>query len=97
VTTMNQGTRQPQSWTARSLLIAIGLALAGMMMAIQLMTWKLWPDVEWSFLVVPAVVASVFLALRHPGTGLLTALVFFPLLLFLMFYAAACLPLAPTG
>ncbi len=89
----------PQSgrWTIQSLLIAIGFALAGMMVTMQLMAWRLWPDIEWSFLVVPAIIASVFLALRHPGNGILTAFVFFPLLLFLMFYSAACLPLAPIG
>lgn len=85
------------NWTVRSLATAVGFALAGMMVAMQLMTWHLWPDVPWSFLVVPAVAASVFLALRHPGTGWLTTFVFLPLVLFLMFYAAACIPLAPPG
>jgi hypothetical protein len=75
---------------------ATGFALAGMMVALQMTAWHVWPDIAWSFLVAPAIMASVVLALRHPGTGLLTAFVFFPLLLFLMFYAAACLPLAPT-
>lgn len=86
-----------RDWTLRSIAIAVGMALAGMMAALQLTEWRLWPDVPWSFLVVPAVGASVFLALRHPGTGVLTVFVFFPLLLFLMFYAAACIPLAPAG
>ena len=86
-----------KDWTLRSIAIAVGFALAGMMVAMQLMTWSLWPDIPWSFLVVPAVVASVFLALRHPGSGVLTMFVFFPLVLFLMFYAAACLPLGPSS
>ena len=95
MTTMTQGTTQAKGWTAHSLLVALGIGLAGMMMAMQLALWNLWPDIEWSVLVVPAILASVFLALRHPGTGLLTTFVFFPLLLFVMFYSAACLPLAP--
>ena len=86
---------QPRGWTLRSIVIAIGFSLAGMMVAMQLMEWRLWPDIEWSFLVVPAIISSLFLAMRHPGTGLLTMFVFFPVLLFVMFYAAACLPLGP--
>ena len=92
---MPSSNQASKSWTLRSIGVAVGFAMAGMMVAMQLMAWGLWPGVEWSFLVVPAVVASVLLALRHPGTGLLTAFVFFPVLLFLMFHTAACLPLAP--
>jgi hypothetical protein len=66
-----------------------------MMIVMQLMVWGVWPSNDWSFLIAPAVGASIFLAIRHPRTGLLTAFVFFPLLVFLMFYSAACLPLAP--
>jgi len=82
-----------RGWTLQSVVIATAMAMAGMFVALKLMAWRLWPDVQWSFLVVPAIVASVFLALRHPGTGWLTALVFFPLLLFVMFYVGACLPI----
>lgn len=88
---------KPQStpWTLKSLLQATGLALAGMMITMQLNAWKLWPDIPWSFLVLPGLIGSGFLAMRHPGTGLLTTLLFFPLLLVMMFYVAACLPLQP--
>ena len=82
-------------WTLKSLLLATGLAIAGMMISMQLYEWHLWPDAGWSFLLVPAIGGSVFLAIRHPGTSLLTTFVFFPLLLVLMFYAGACLPLQP--
>lgn len=94
---MNSIINSQTGWTLRSIATAVGFALAGMMAAMQLMEWGFWPDIPWSFLVVPAAVASVFLALRHPGTGWLTVFVFFPVLLFLMFYASACIPLAPTG
>lgn len=83
-------------WTFRSIAIATGLAFAGMMITMQLMEWQLWPEDDWTFLLVPAVLSSVFLAVRHRGTAILTAVVFFPLLVFVMFYAAACLPLAST-
>jgi hypothetical protein len=92
---MKLNDRRSPGWTARSVLIATALALAGMMIALQMMVWGVWPSIDWSFLIVPAIGASIFLAIRHPGTGLLTTFVFFPLLVFLMFYAAACLPLAP--
>lgn len=85
---------QSQGWTLRSVLVATGLSLAGMMIAVQLDLWHLWPDIEWSFLIIPALGGSLFLALRHPGTGLLTTFVFFPLLLALLFYAGACFPLS---
>ena len=88
--------RTRQGWTFRSIAIATGLAFAGMMMTMQLMEWQLWPQGDWTFLLVPAVLSSVFLAIRHRGTGLLTAFVFFPVLVFVMFYAAACFPLAPS-
>lgn len=87
--------RERREWTFRSVLTAIGLAIAGMMITLQLVQWHVWPD-DWSALVVPAIIASIFFALRHPGTNLLTALVFFPLVVTLMFYAGACFPLGPT-
>ena len=93
---MSPSKSERESWTLKSVLQAAGLAIAGMMITLQLQTWNLWPDIEWSFLVVPAVVGSGFLVIRHPGTGLVTALLFFPVLLFVMFYVGACLPLQPT-
>ena len=81
-------------WTLKSVLLATGFSLVGMMIALQLYQQHLWPEIAWSFLWVPAIGGSLFLAKRHPGTGLLTTLVFFPLLIVLMFYAAACFPLS---
>jgi hypothetical protein len=81
-------------WTLKSIAIAAGVSLAGMMIVLQLIQWHLWPEMGWSYLVIPAMGGSVFLALKHPGTGLLTTFVFFPLLLVLMFYAGACFPLS---
>jgi hypothetical protein len=89
--------QEKRGWTLRGVLQATGFAIAGMMVAMQLQQWRLWPDGDWSFLLLPAIGASVFLAKRYPGTGLLTVFVFFPLLVMLMFYAVACLPLGPGG
>jgi hypothetical protein len=87
--------RRMVDWTWSSVLQAAGLATAGMMIALQLTQWHLWPDIEWSFLFVPAALGSAFLALKHPGTSLLATFLFFPLLMFFMFLAGACLPLGP--
>jgi hypothetical protein len=78
-------------------LLATGFAVVGMMIAMQLYVWQLWPDPSWTFLIVPAAFSSVYLALRHPGTSLLTTLIFFPLLVMFLFYAGACLPLEPVA
>ena len=80
----------------KSLLQAAGVAIAVTMIGIQLYHWGIWPDVPWSFVVVPALVGSAFLALRHPGHRLLTAFLFFPLLVLLVFYVGACFPLGPS-
>jgi len=88
---------QDRGWTVKSLLLATGSAIVTMMIALQLWAWHLWRDDEgWSFVFVPAIVGSVVLAVRHPGRGLLTVLLFFPVLAVLMFFAGACLPLGPA-
>jgi len=77
-------------------LTATGISVIGMMLTLQLHRWHWWPDDDWSFLLVPAFIGSLFLALKHPGTNLLTTFVFLPLVVALLFYAGACIPLAPT-
>jgi len=73
------------------------MAFVAMLLALQLHRWNLWPDAPWSFVLVPAAFGSAYLALTRPGNNLLTTLVFFPMLVALMFYAGACLPLGATG
>ena len=91
---MTPNDARSQGWTLRSVLLATGISFAGMMIALQLYQRQLWPDIDWSYLWVPAIGGSLVLAKRHPGTRLLTIFVFFPLLIVLMFYTAACFPIS---
>lgn len=80
--------RGSAGWTAKSAGMA-AIASVSVMVLFQLLAESGWGrDLVWAPLIVPALAGTAVLAIRHPGTWLLSALLYFPGAVFVLYWLA---------
>ena len=80
--------RANDDWSARTVITAFVIAALMLVFTIAMARRRLWPDLAWSELAIPALVGALYLAWRHPAHRILPFAVFLPVCLFALFLLA---------
>jgi hypothetical protein len=80
--------RGSEGWTAKSFGMAFVASTALVLVFQQLAEMGIGRDLIWTPLLIPSLVGAIVLAVRHPGTWLLSLLLYFPSMVFVLYWLA---------